>query len=315
MRSLNLDQLRTLVEVVEAGSFSAAARRLNLAQPSVSLQIRELETRCGVRLIERQRLGKGTQATTPGQRLVDHAKRIFRECEAAEAAMHRFKEGWLGRVHVGTTLTALMYELPPILTQLRTEHPGIELLVTNMPTRDTVERIIQGTIDLGLVTLPVEDARLRVTPLRPEMLVAILPAGTNDVPDQLTPEYVARGPLVIEHARGAVHALIMRWLADHLPLPNPPMHIGPIEAVKKVVASGIGFSIVPDIAVSEPNPAIIVRPLSPPIACTLALAEHREKQDEPALRIVRNALLGLRDDAWPSLWPAQASRSRARGLP
>jgi DNA-binding transcriptional LysR family regulator len=100
-----------------------------------------------------------------------------------------------------------------------------------------------------------------------------------------------------------------------LPLPNPPMHIGPIEAVKKVVASGIGFSIVPDIAVSEPNPAIIVRPLSPPIACTLALAEHREKQDEPALRIVRNALLGLRDDAWPSLWPPQASRSRARGLP
>jgi DNA-binding transcriptional LysR family regulator len=78
--------------------------------------------------------------------------------------------------------------------------------------------------------------------------------------------------------------------------------------VKKVVASGIGFSIVPDIAVSEPNAAIIVRPLSPPIACTLALAEHREKQDEPALRIVRNALLELRIVSSPQRqWPSQES--------
>ena len=63
MRSLNLDQLRTLLQVIELGSFSAAARRLNLTQPAVSLQIRELERRFGVRLIER--MGKqdlGVQA-------------------------------------------------------------------------------------------------------------------------------------------------------------------------------------------------------------------------------------------------------------
>ena len=55
MRSLNLDQLRAIVEVVERGSFSAAARHLNLTQPAVSLQIRELERRFGVRLIERRK--------------------------------------------------------------------------------------------------------------------------------------------------------------------------------------------------------------------------------------------------------------------
>ena len=65
MRSLNLDQLRALMEVVELGSFSAAARRLNLTQPAVSLQIRELERRFGVRLIER--LGKQAHATVPGR--------------------------------------------------------------------------------------------------------------------------------------------------------------------------------------------------------------------------------------------------------
>ena len=73
--------------------------------------------------------------------------------------MQRFREGWIGRVHVGTTLTALTYSLPAIVRRLREQHPGIELLVTNMPTRDTVENIIQNRLDLGLVTLPVEDSR------------------------------------------------------------------------------------------------------------------------------------------------------------
>ena len=117
MRSLNLDQLRTLTEVVTCGSFSAAARRLNLTQPAVSLQIRELETRLGVRLVER--LGKQAHATEPGRELVQAARRILEECGALEQAMRRYRQGWLGRVRVGTTLTALTYRLPAIACQAR----------------------------------------------------------------------------------------------------------------------------------------------------------------------------------------------------
>src|SRR5215467_1112105 len=120
MRSLNLDQLRALTEVAALGSFSAAARRLNLTQPAVSLQIRELERRFGVRLIER--LGKQAHATVPGRALVEAATRIFRECDDANAAMRRFREGWMGRVQVGTTLTAMIYRLPPILRRVRLDH-------------------------------------------------------------------------------------------------------------------------------------------------------------------------------------------------
>ena len=156
MRSLNLDQLRALTEVAALGSFSAAARRLNLTQPAISLQIRELEARWGLRLIER--LGKKAHATAPGRELIEHARRIARECEAAETAMRGMRDGWLGRVHIGSTLTALMYDLPPILRRLRADHPRIELVITNMATRDTVESIVQSTIDFGLVTLPIKSA-------------------------------------------------------------------------------------------------------------------------------------------------------------
>jgi DNA-binding transcriptional LysR family regulator len=325
MRSLNLDQLRTLVEVAALGNFSAAARRLNLTQPAVSLHIRELEHRFGVRLIER--MGTRAYATAPGRELVERAGRIFHECAGTDAAMRRFRDGWVGSVHIGTTLTALNYELPPILKRLRREHPGIDLLVTNMPTRDSVEHVMKNTIDLALVTLPVKAPRLRVTPLRAETLVAIFPAGRTDIPDEVTPEFVAGQPLVLEHSRGAVHALVTQWLSKHLPLQRTPMHIGTVEAMKNLVASNLGMSIVPDVAVADVTPDLIVRALTPKLPCTLALIEHRNKPREPALDIVRKALLELRtlgadpsDDAERQQRPAKPAallqrERKAKGSP
>src|SRR5438309_8273944 len=99
MRGLNVDQLRTLVEVVELGSFSAAARRLNLSQPAISLQIRELEARCGLQLV--QRSGKTVVPTAAGRDLVAHAERIAAQADQALAAMRAHKDGLVGRVHVG----------------------------------------------------------------------------------------------------------------------------------------------------------------------------------------------------------------------
>lgn len=294
MRSLNLDQLRALLRVVELGSFSAAARQLNLTQPAVSLQIRELERRFGVRLIER--LGRRAHTTAPGATLLEAARRIFHECDLIDAAMRPYRDGWIGRVQIGATNTMLVHVLPPILRQLSLAHPGIDLHVTNMPTRESVERILQNRLDLALVTLPVQKRHLRITPLLPERLVAIFPAGTRGLPDEVTPEFVARQPLLMEHTGGAVYALVVRWLSGIGSLPRPPMHLGTIEALRSAVASNLGMSIVPEIVVANHAPGIVVRPLRPQLSRTLALIEHRNKPNEPALEIVRNALLALRSN-------------------
>lgn len=293
MRSLNLDQLRAFLEVVECGSFSAAARRLNLSQPAVSLQIRELEQRLGVQLIER--LGKQAHATAPGRELVVAAQCILRECDIAYAAMRRFSDGLVGRVQIGTALTAMIHRLPPILGRLRHDYPGIDLVVSNMPTQDSVEKILQNKIDLALVTQPVDNRQLRITPLLLEMMVAIFPAGTRDVPEEITPEYVARQPLLLltEQQTSAAHPLVMGWLSAVAQWPQKPMPMGTVEALKGAVASNFGMAIVPEVAVVKHTPDIIVRPLRPQLSRTLALIEHHNKPNEPALEIVRNALLTL----------------------
>ena len=215
MRGLNLDQLRALLEVVEHGSFSAAARRLHLTQPAVSLQIRELERRFGLQLIER--LGKQAHATVPGRELVEAARRIFRECDHVDATMRRFREGWIGRVRLSMTLTSMVYRLPPILRKIRLDHPGIDLVITNTPTPTSVDNIIHNRIDLALVNLPVQKKQLKMTTLCAEEMLAIFPAGTRNIPDVITPGDVARHNLLVEQQTSAAYALVMGWLSGHGP--------------------------------------------------------------------------------------------------
>src|SRR5437588_11669792 len=107
MRSLNLDQLRAFVELVERGSFTAAAKQLNLSQPAVTHQVHELERRFRVALVER--IGKRAYLTQAGERLLEHARFLLEEDSRTQVAMGRFSDGGLGRVRVGTSMTVLMY--------------------------------------------------------------------------------------------------------------------------------------------------------------------------------------------------------------
>lgn len=293
MRSLNLDQLRTLLEVVEGGSFSAAARRLNLTQPAISLQIRELERRFGLKLIER--LGKQAHATVPGRELIEASRRVFRECDAIDATMRRFREGWIGRVRISMTLTSMIYKLPPILRQIRLDHPGIDLVITNTPTPTSVDNIIHNRIDLALVNLPVQKKQLKVTPLCAENMFAIFPAGTRNLPDVITPGDVAKHHLLVEQQTSAAYALVIGWVTGHGSQIRQPMPLGTVEALKSAVASNLGMAIVPEVAIAAHGSDFVVRPLRPVLSRTLALIEHRHKPNEPALDIVRKALLELRE--------------------
>src|SRR6185436_18593760 len=140
MRNLSLDQLQALREVVALGSFSAAAQKLRLTQPAVSLQIRELEKRLGVQLIER--MGKRAYATAAGEELVTHARRLAHDAEDALAAMRRHRDGGPGRVRLGTSVAVCTYLLPPVLAGLRRAHRSLEVAITVGTTEHVVARIL-----------------------------------------------------------------------------------------------------------------------------------------------------------------------------
>src|SRR3954471_10802541 len=129
MRGLNLDQLRTFLGVVEHKSFSAAAERLGISQPAVSLQVRQLERRFGAKLIER--VGRNATPTAAGIEFLAHARNVEAGGGPATEAWAPHVSGAMGGVRRGPGATPCIYLLPPILRDLRQRLPSLDIMVSN----------------------------------------------------------------------------------------------------------------------------------------------------------------------------------------
>ena len=294
MRNLNLDQLQALTEVVALGSFSAAAGRLRLTQPAVSLQIRELEKRLGVRLVER--MGKRAYATAAGEELIAHARRLAREAEQALAAMRRHREGRLGRARLGTSVAVCTYLLPPVLAGLRRTHPDLEVAITVGTTEHVVSRILANDLDIGVVTTPVkEHTALEIDPIREDPMMAFFPGGERRLPRHATPQYLAGRDLILSQRSSQTYKIVANWFDAAGVELKPIMELGNTEAIKTLVATGIGASILP---VERKGGTLVygstqVRPLKPRLMRELAIVRRRDKPLETALKIAHSALLAL----------------------
>jgi DNA-binding transcriptional LysR family regulator len=295
MRSLNLDQLRAFVEVIERGSITAAAKELNLTQPAVTHQVQELERRFDVALVER--IGKKTYLTEAGEKLLEHARHLLDEDQRTRLAMRRFGGGWLERVRVGTSATVLMYALPPILRQLKTDHPQLEINLKAGLTANTLQLLKTNALDLGICALPVEDPAFEVTPLFEDELVAILPDNLGQAPKKVTPAFLAGCPLILGNESSALRQTITEWLTHAGPAPKPVMEFDNVEAIKSLVAVGLGASIVPRLSLGSGHvPANHVRvvPLNPPVSRNVGLVQLRGKRITEGVKVVADALMTLR---------------------
>lgn len=295
MRSLNLDQLRAFVEVVERGSFTAAAKELNLSQPAVTHQIHELEKRFKVALVER--LGKRAYLTPAGEKLIEHARHLLDEDARANTAMRRFDKDGAGRVRIGTSATVLMYALPPILQKLKTQHPQLEINLKAGLTSATLKMLKANALDLGLCAMPVDDPAFETVQLLDDELVAILPPGTDPVPKRVTPAYLAKVPLILGNEESALRRDVTAWLSRAGAPPKPVMTFDNVEAIKSLVAVGLGASVVPSLCLGNGHVATdnaVVVPLSPRTERRVGLVKLRGKRSTSAMQLVSAALMTLR---------------------
>lgn len=287
MRSLNIDQLRALETVAELASFTAAAKRLNLSQSAVSTQIRELETRFGLRLLDR--LGKRAYATPAGQEVIAHTQRIRAELAAIDAAMRRRRDGWLGSVRIGVPPNIM---ITPILKYLRDKHPNIELSIRAAISPDIVADVRDNRLDLAIATTPFDERGLSMVPLREDEFFVVLPKSDKKAPREFTPEAFA-GRFYILDGRSQIDKTVREWLAAAGIEPKPAMQTENIDAVMSVVASGIGISVLPQavIAASAYAKDVIRRSFKPPLRRSVFIVQRRDKPADPALDIVREAVL------------------------
>ncbi|HTI79074.1 MAG TPA: LysR family transcriptional regulator [Acetobacteraceae bacterium] len=292
MAQPTLRQLRTFLAVVEAGNISTAARSLNLTQPAASQQLRELARVLRVRLLERA-AGK-IQPTAAGVALLEPARRAQAAIDDAVAAVATHRSGDNGRVRVGTGATACIYLLPPILSAVKRQMPGLEVVIATGNSADMARQVETGELDVALVTLPIARSRaLSVTRLLTDPLIALLPVALARDAPSLSAAQIARLPLILYEAGGTTRTIIDAWFRAAGVMPSPIMQLGSIETIKVLVSGGLGASIMPAMALATQLPGTVTRRLRPTIERGLGIVLRREKVLDRGLRVVLDALSAL----------------------
>jgi DNA-binding transcriptional LysR family regulator len=172
---MDLRRLRYFVAVAEELHFGRAARRLNVSQPPLSVQIRTLEREVGAPLLIRTQ--RRVELTEAGRVLLDESRRLLGQAEAAVVHARRAAEGTVGRLTIGFVSTVDYSILPPLVRRFRQKHPGIALKLLEL-TGDRQQALLQsGELDLGLSILPPPAAGLTRRPVLREPLIAAVPAS------------------------------------------------------------------------------------------------------------------------------------------
>lgn len=292
MREISLDRLRTLVAIADLGSFAEAARVLHLAPPTVSLHIADLEARVGGALLSRTR-GRILPSAL-GETLVARARRLLADAEQALEEVRRQVLGLAGRVRLGASTGAIAQLLPQALEQLGTEHPDIDVQVAVLTSQETLTKLAEGALDIGLIALPQSPVKgLQIKPWRRDPVMAFLPTAW-ECPTPVTPGWLAAQPLILNDDNTRLSRLTSEWFANGGEQPTARIQLNYNDAIKSLVAAGYGATLLPhEASTPTPDPRMQMRDLEPPLWRQLGIA-HRSGTVEMATQFVLEVLWGLR---------------------
>lgn len=289
---LNLDQLGAFVSVVDLGSFTAAAEKAGLTQPAVSLQVKLLERRLGVRLIER--VGRRAQPSPAGLELLPRARRIIEACSMAEEAMTPFREGSVGRVRIGSGGTASIHLLPRAIAIAKKRMPDLEIIVRIGNIDEILRDLETNALDLAVVALPAAGRSLEVEPFHDDELLAVGPKGSA-IPEGGPDVEFMRDKTLLLYEGGNTRRATNEWFETAGIRPEPAMEFGSVEAIKELIAAGLGWSILPDMALRrDTSDRLVTSPLKPRLVRQLGIVLRRDKHLTKGLREIMKSLRELR---------------------
>ena len=197
-----------------------------------------------------------------------------------------------GRVRIGTGATAAAYLLPRVLRALRKRFPDLQLVVSTGDTPTIVRQVTEGELEIGLVTRLGRPRHLKVTPFCSDRLVAVGPPGAWDPGTTLSPRALGSLPLILYPRPGSIRAIIETWFERAGIRPGVEMEMSSVEAIKKLVGVGLGYSILSEVAAADHSPpgALALAQLAPRLERELVLVRRRDRAKTPAFQAVVGAL-------------------------
>lgn len=296
MTTFELRHLRYFLAVAEELHFTRAARRLNIAQPPLSIQIRQLESLIGATLFVRNR--RTVTLTPAGVALVDGARRTLAEAERSADAARRASSGEVQTLRVGFTDSAALSVLPAIVRRFSRDHPEVRLELTEDATQAQLDAVEKERVDVALVRGPLSAKSLRTVVLLREPFIIALPAAhplTNH--RTLSLQAVAKEPIVMfpRHLAPQFHDTVVGVFRRARLSLNVVQEAAEYQTITSLVAAGLGISIVPESVANLGRKGVVYRPLRGVTPRAQVVAAFRADHGSPPL----DKFLGAARGAYP----------------
>jgi len=282
---MDFDQLNSFLEVAKHSSFSKAAERCFRTQPAISSQIRALEEEVGAKLFDRS--GAKVTLTVAGKAFQAYADEALRSLKTLKTTIAEMDRTPRGEIVVGANEATCLYVLPEVFADFKRQYPKVSVSIQRAETTKTAESVIDQSVDFGIVSMPVKDARLAAVPIHHDELVLI--AAARHPLAQLSNvrlEEVAKYPLVLPklgRTREAIDDVFQEaQLKEHV-----SMELDSSELLKRFVAADVGVGFVARSNISDEVRAGTLVALSfidPPIRRDLALVYRKDKTLSRAAR-------------------------------
>lgn len=267
-------RLRYFLAVVEEGSVTRAARRLRVAQPSLSQALRAFESELGVPLFHR--VGRGLRLSSAGEALVGPARQIQRAIDEARHVITGVLELQTGTLEIAALATLAVDPMAELIGRFRARHPGVEVRVLEPESADQAEALVRdGTCELGAAHLPLT-RELIAHPLGEQELQFVLPPEARADQRPLGAHELARTPLVVSPPGTSTRMLLEQALAAVGVTPQIAVQTAAREAIIPLVLAGAGAALLPAPLASEARRrGATVRSARPAITRSVGLIHRR----------------------------------------
>lgn len=258
---MELYQLTYFLEVARQKNFTRAAERLNLAQPALSQQMKNLEAELGTPLFVRGR--KGTRLTPAGETLLPRAAGLIAQAEAARHAVAEVAGLRGGRLTVASIPTVSSSWLPDLIQRFLRLHPAVEIRLLERSSEGVAELVGTQQAELGFIQLPVSQDQFEQRVVLTERFVLLLPASHRLARQRgIRLRDLAAEPFVFYKGRARDSALAACREAGFEP--RVACETGELETVRALVAAGLGLAIVPQLGARTLARSVVTVPLVRP---------------------------------------------------
>ncbi|MBC6974808.1 LysR family transcriptional regulator [Bacillus sp. Xin] len=286
---MTITQLQVFVKVVELGSFTKAARALNMTQPAVSHAISSVESELGVTLIIRDKR-KGLILTDVGNRILVHFREILNGVEKVEQEVAKEKGHEVGTIRIGSFPSASAYFLPKMINVFREKYPNLELILHEGTLKEVEEWLESRVIDVGIVILP--NKEMEIVPLTKGKMVVVL---RNDHPlwekATITIQDLENEPIII--CKGGYEPPIIEMFKQaSVPL-RIEYVVSTVTTSLNMIQEGLGLAILAELSLSDLPPNVQTRELQPQVWREIALAVPSLKESSLAVQLFIEEFQGV----------------------